>query len=200
MSQKSVGIIITGSSNTASLEAALFRIGVTPKRIQDPEEANRTDYLLLPGVGAFGPVASKLRQTGFMDTLKERIKADRPTMAICLGMQLLFKSSSESPGSCGIAAIDKDITALTTDSSGKSRAHFGWARVGNPEQNAYAYFAHSFAAMSAPKDWQPEYADANPSFVASVRRGAVLGCQYHPEISGRYGTQVLTRWLIGEDA
>lgn len=196
--KSSVGIVTTGTSNTASLEAALYRLGVKAERVEDPAKTSSFDFLILPGVGAFGPVASKLRQNGMMDVLKDRIKADRPTLAICLGMQLLFSSSSESPGARGIGAIDSDIEPLFVDSTGKLKAHFGWAKIGNPSLESYAYFAHSYAAKNAPSEWQPEFADANIKFVASIRRGAVMGCQYHPEISGHLGQRILSDWIKGK--
>jgi glutamine amidotransferase len=197
INQKSVAVVVTGASNIASLEAALFRIGARPFRVTTPEDTKKADYVILPGVGAFGPVAATLRQTGLTQALRERIAADKPTMAICLGMQLLFAASAESPGSEGLGVVDGQIDPLSTDAAGRLKAHFGWARVGDLSQNDYAYFAHSFAARSAPPEWQPRYAEANPRFVAGLRRGAVVGCQYHPEISGRFGTEVLTNWLAG---
>jgi imidazoleglycerol phosphate synthase glutamine amidotransferase subunit HisH len=87
------------------------------------------------------------------------------------------------------------VESLRLSANGRPWTHFGWARVGDPVAGNFAYFAHSYAATSGPDDWEVQFADADTRFVAQMRRGAVVACQYHPEISGRFGAALLRSWL-----
>jgi imidazole glycerol phosphate synthase glutamine amidotransferase subunit len=194
-SERPVGVLATGAGNTASLNAALRRAGGMPYAVTTAAEVASATHLVLPGVGAFGPVLATLRQSGVLPALKQRVLAGQPTFAICIGMQLLFAASEESPGAQGLSVAPQRVESLRSGPSGRPWTHFGWARVGEPAAGNFAYFAHSYAARAAPDDWSVQYADADVRFVAQMRRGAVVACQYHPEVSGRFGANVLRSWL-----
>jgi imidazole glycerol phosphate synthase glutamine amidotransferase subunit len=205
-----VVVVDTGRSNAASLMAALERAGATTRLSTDPNEIRQAGFAVLPGVGAFGPVADRLRAMGVDSALRERVERNAPTLGACLGMQLFFASSEESPGVRGIDAIPGTITRYPAQ---VRSPQFGWNRVslkqenGQPQQSAgilsgsaaegaaYAYFANSYKLDQAPPGWTASVANYGGSFVAAIERGTVLLCQFHPELSGAWGQGLLARWL-----
>lgn len=190
-----VSILDTGVANIASVRAAFERLDVPTLIVSSPADAVSAEALVLPGVGAFGTAIDRLDALGLTGPLRDRVNADRPTLAICLGMQLLGASSAESPGSEGLGVFDIRVERL----EGPRRTHFGWSSIDAPAgalvTPGYAYFAHSFAMRSAPGAWTPTFASFGARFVASLERGNVLACQFHPELSGAWGASILARWL-----
>lgn len=195
-----VTIIDTGVANTASVSAALRRSGADVSYARGADELRRSEYVVLPGVGSFAAGMHSLKEQGFVEALIERVRADQPTLAICLGLQVLCRSSEESPGCDGFGVIGADVVRLRA----RPLPHVGWNRV-VPEpstrvlREGRAYFANTFAILAPPADWSPAWAAHGESFVAAVERGAVLACQFHPELSGAWGQALLDRWLgVGE--
>ena len=119
-------VIETGAANTASVMAGLARAGARPSLVDRPEPVRSADRVVLPGVGAFGPAMRRLEETGLAEALVDRIRGDRPTLTICLGFQLLFRSSAESPGVSGLGVIERDVTAFSGD---VVIPQMGWNRV-----------------------------------------------------------------------
>ncbi|MAD60274.1 MAG: imidazole glycerol phosphate synthase subunit HisH [Myxococcales bacterium] len=196
-------IIKTGIANTASVEAAFRRCRVNPILSDDPQQIADAEQVVLPGVGAFGPAMAKLRQTGIDEVLISRINADKPLLGICLGMQLLFANSAESPDVEGLAVFDTKISLI---SGAELRVpHFGWNEVQPFGQTqylspGYAYFAHSFRAKF--NDFNELAKSGARStygvpFISAIEQGRLLACQFHPELSGVWGAQVLQNWLEG---
>jgi imidazole glycerol phosphate synthase glutamine amidotransferase subunit len=153
--------------------------------------------VVLPGVGAFGPAMQQLRDRRLVEPLVERIGAGRPTLAICLGLQLLCESSAECPGERGLGILPLEITRFD---SGQRVPQIGWNAVrAHAEsrylQNGCAYFANSYRLTAATADWCVSCANYGGSFVAAMERGRVLACQFHPELSGDWGRSMLRRWL-----
>jgi imidazole glycerol phosphate synthase glutamine amidotransferase subunit len=151
---------------------------------------------MLPGVGAFGASMARLKERGLDAALRDRILADRPTICICVGHQLLFKASEESPGVPGLGVIPEPIGRFP---EGVRTPQFGWNLVRPGEdcdllEEGYAYFANSYRATAAP-GWRVAQAEHGGRFVAAVERGNVIGCQFHPELSGAYGAALLSRFL-----
>src|SRR5262249_20136563 len=137
-----------------------------------------------------------VRARGLDGALRARILADRPTICVCVGHQLLFEASAESPGSEGLAIIPGEVGRFDV---GVRVPQFGWNKVQAPAgsrvlASGFAYFAHSYRAVTAP-GWQVATADHGGLFVAALERGNVIGCQFHPELSGSYGAGLLGRFL-----
>ena len=200
---KEVLIIKTGVANTASVEAAFKRCRVNPILSDDPQQIAEAEQVVLPGVGAFGPTVAKLRQTGIDEVIIQRINADKPLLGICLGMQLLFANSSESPDVDGLAVFDTKVSLI---SGAEIRVpHFGWNKVqpfGKTQylSPGYAYFAHSFRVKK--DDFKQLAASGTQStyggpFISAIEQGRLLACQFHPELSGLWGAQLLQNWLEG---
>jgi glutamine amidotransferase len=191
-----VAIVDTGSANLASVRAALVRLGADPFVTDNPEKVSSAGRVVLPGVGAFGDVMSRLRARGIADALKERVVAGRPLLAICLGMQLLAEASDETPGIPGLGLIPGTVERFAP---GVSVPQLGWNRVtasttGSFVREGYAYFANSFCLRAAGEGWTASEATYDAPFVASIERGSQLACQFHPELSGAWGAALLGRW------
>lgn len=191
-----VSIVDTRLANIASILAAMERLGLDARIVDAPAQIASADRLILPGVGSFGAAMERLRALGVVDALRERIESDRPTLCVCLGMQLLFESSEESPGVEGLSVVPGAIRRFR---SPPRRTHFGWSAVtlGDERtivQPGYAYFAHSYCATDAPADWSTSRAALGEPFIASIQRGTTLACQFHPELSGAWGLSLLARW------
>jgi imidazole glycerol phosphate synthase glutamine amidotransferase subunit len=191
-----VVIVPTGTANLASVKAAFRRLGAEPRVAEHAEDITRATHVMLPGVGAFGASMTRLREQGLDDAVRERVLADRPTICICVGHQLLFGSSEESPGSTGLGVILERISRF---GAGVRVPQFGWNLVRPAEgcnllEEGYAYFANSYRALEAP-GWNVARAEHGGTYVAAVERGNVIGCQFHPELSGAYGTALLSRFL-----
>jgi imidazole glycerol phosphate synthase glutamine amidotransferase subunit len=134
---------------------------------------------------------------GLGAVLSDRIGADLPTLAICVGFQLLARSSTESPEAAGLGVIDG---ALDRFPQSIATPQLGWNQVTADEGSrligsGWAYFANSYRLTEAPDGWVPARCTHGEQFVAAIERGNVLGCQFHPELSGSFGTTVLTAWL-----
>ena len=189
-------IVPTGTANIASVMAAFRRLGAEPRLAERPEDVVAATHVMLPGVGAFGAAMARLREHGLDAALRERIDADRPTISICVGHQLLFERSEESPGVAGLGVIRGEVGRFT----GEVRVpQFGWNRVRPGEgcdllEDGHAYFANSYRALEAP-GWKVARGEHGGPFVAAVERGNVIGCQFHPELSGAYGAALLSRFL-----
>lgn len=191
-------VVRTRTANLASVMAGLQRAGATPVLTEDPDEVRRADAVMLPGVGAFGAAMPELRTRGLDVALQERIQADRPLIAICLGLQLFARHSEESPGEVGLSILDATVTRFHGDDI--LVPQLGWNKV-HPTPGAryltegYAYFANSYKLDAVPAGWEGAMGDHGGPFVAAIERGNVLACQFHPELSGDWGKALLRRWL-----
>jgi len=192
-------IVETGVANLASIATAFARLGerVTPTR--DPAVVRRAARLVLPGVGAFGPAAAELRAHGLDVAVRDSVGRGTPLLAVCLGLQLLCDGSEEAPGVAGLGIVPGTCRRLPT---GVRVPHLGWNRVvANPDHRFVssdeAAFANSYALCEAPSGWNASWTTYGAPFVAALERGDTLACQFHPELSGAYGEEVLARWLGG---
>lgn len=189
-----VVIIDTGVANNASVCAALSRLGVSSRLSTLEADVRNAPALVLPGVGSFGAGGALLAASGLIEALRERVEAGRATLCVCLGMQLLFERSEESPGARGIGVVEGEITAYPEH---VARPQFGWnmVRCGAVDADGYAYFANSYRCTQAPAGWAVSWSDHGGPFVAAMRRGGVLACQFHPELSGAFGLSIMRDWL-----
>jgi imidazole glycerol phosphate synthase glutamine amidotransferase subunit len=192
-----VHVVRTGTANLASVLAALERAGARPVLTADAREVAAAPILVLPGVGAFGAAMENLRDLA--PALKDRVGARRPTLGICLGLQLLGEASDESPGVAGLSVVPKRAERLRGD---VRVPQIGWNRVtADPEcellEEGFAYYANSYAwPAPAPEGWAGATTEHGVRFLAAVERGPVLACQFHPELSGAWGAALLARWLL----
>lgn len=189
-----VALIATGAANLASVRAGLRRAGVEAVLVEEAAELARFDRAVLPGVGAFGPAMAGLRASGLADALRVHAQA-KPLLAICLGLQLLFEGSDESPDVPGLGLFAGRAARFPTS---VTVPQMGWNRV-EPSagcrllEPGHAYFANSFAVRSA--DAEVAMAEHGEPFVAALEQGPLLACQFHPELSGAWGQALLNRWL-----
>jgi glutamine amidotransferase len=198
VSGRPVVVLPTGTANLASVLAALRRLGAAPRIAEDADAVRDAERVVLPGVGTFGAAMAGLRRAGLDAVIAMRMRAGRPTLAMCVGLQILFESSEESPGIEGIAVLRGAVGRFPDT---VRIPQFGWNQV-EPEpgcrylQAGYAYFANSYRVTEA-RGCKVARAEHGERFVAALERDQVLACQFHPELSGRYGHELIGRWLEG---
>lgn len=195
-------VVRTGMANLASVLAALRRLGAQPQVTTDPKVVRRADRVVLPGVGAFGAAMESMRASGLVEPIAEHVRAGRPLLAICLGLQVLCEVSEETPGIAGIGVIPGVVRRF---GPGVHVPQLGWNKV-TPTRGAkllregYAYYANSYRLQSLPPGWEGATTMHGDSFVAAAERGPILACQFHPELSSGWGTALLERWLARGEA
>ncbi len=187
----------TGVANLASVLVGLRRAGGDPIVSADPSVIHDAERVVLPGVGAFGPAMEVLRGTRLDEVLVERVAADRPLFAVCLGLQVLARRSAESPGVEGLGVLDVDVVRFGNE---VTVPQLGWNSVAPAPSTPFltpgwAYFANSYHLSAAPDGWHVATTEHGGRFVSAIARGRVLACQFHPELSGRWGTALIRRWL-----
>ena len=192
-----VSILTTGVANVASVVAAFTRLNCQTKLVSDAGAINDSDFLVLPGVGSFQSGMSSLLDKGLTDALRDRIAEGRPTLAICLGLQLLADASEESPGVRGLGVISETVTAFPDS---VASPQFGWNWLSNEnapvlEEGGYVYYANSYRMTECPDGWGSGWTEYGGPFVGCIQKGAVVACQFHPELSGAYGNTILANWL-----
>ncbi len=192
-----VTIVPTGTANIASVRAAFRRLGVDPVDATTPGDVVTADRVVVPGVGAFRAAMDAIEGGRMATPLRARIGDDRPTLAVCVGMQLLAAASDESPGATGLGMVPGTVSRFPET---VRVPQLGWNEVEPGRGTRYlspgwAYFANSYRFDVAPPGWIVATADHGGEFVAAMERGSVLAVQFHPELSGGWGAEVLTRWL-----
>lgn len=197
MAANTVAVLRTGVANLASVLAGLRRAGTDACLVDDARSVEEAERLVLPGVGSFGAAMTRLRARGLVEPLVQRIRAGQPTLAICLGLQLLGAGSEESPNVAGLDVFPE--RAARFDSCVRV-PQLGWNHIATDSASrflrpGYAYFANSYRFAQAPAGWQVAWSDHGHSFVAALERGCLLACQFHPELSGAWGVALLRRWM-----
>lgn len=193
---RTVAIVPTGTANLASVQAAFRRLGAEVAIVEDADAVCRAERVVLPGVGAFGAAAMRLQARGLDVAIRERVLADRPTLCVCVGHQLLFAASEESPGVFGLGVVAGTVTRFPQQ---VRTPQFGWNWVEAADDtllldSGWAYFANSYRALTAP-GWRIATSDHGGRFIAAMEKGNIIGCQFHPELSGVYGAALLARFL-----
>jgi glutamine amidotransferase len=184
-----VAVVDHGMGNLRSVARALEAAGADVEVTGDPSEIARRDGLCVPGQGIFGRCMASVFTTGIGEVVRDFIAGDRPFLGICLGMQILFDSSEEDDAP-GLAVVPGKVTRLP---STVTVPHIGWNTVGED----YYYFDHSYAAHPQDDRIVSGWCEHGDRFAASIRKGAMYACQFHPEKSGRAGVELLKRWLEG---
>ena len=198
-----IAIIDYDAGNLRSVEKALLALGETPVITRDPEELLGADKVILPGVGSFGDAMDKLHQYGRVDVIRQVTAKGTPFLGICLGLQLLFESSSESPGVGGLGILPGRILKIP-DSFGLKVPHVGWNSLeirpgaalfsGIPD-GSYVYFVHSFYLEAEDPSIVAATTQYGVNIHASVEQGNVFACQFHPEKSGDVGLAILRNFI-----
>lgn len=191
-----VTIVATGTANLASVVSAFERRSVPCTLTRSPRAVEEADRVVLPGVGSFAAAAERLEEDGLMSALRERIEANRPTLAICLGMQLFGAGSEESPGVPGLGVVAGTARRFPAD---ERVPQLGWNQVtpvgSELLESGQAYFANTYRFLERPLGWACATTDYAGLFISAIERGPVLACQFHPELSGAWGDRLLARWL-----
>ena len=196
-----VAIVDYGVGNLFSLRSSLQAIGAEATVTSDPAVLRAADRILLPGVGAFGDAARKLRESGLADVVVAEAKAGKPLLGICLGMQLLFDKSLEYGEHQGLGLIPGEVRPIAEAiPSGLKIPHIGWNALhfhgkSNPlfryiEEGDCVYFVHSFYGAKCESSVIAT-AEYGAELTAAVARDNVYGCQFHPEKSGDVGLRIL---------
>ncbi|WP_394925984.1 imidazole glycerol phosphate synthase subunit HisH [uncultured Robinsoniella sp.] len=194
-----IAIIDYDAGNLKSVEKALIHLGENPVVSRDPEVILKADKVILPGVGSFKEAMERLKEYKLVDVIHEVVNMQKPFLGICLGLQLLFESSEESPGVEGLGILKGKIVRIP-DYEDLKIPHIGWNSLKYPnmgrlfagiEEESYVYFVHSYYLKAE----EPEIVVASTWYGtdihASVEKGNVFACQFHPEKSSDTGLQIL---------
>ena len=195
-----VAIIDYGVGNLFSLRSSFAAIGEEARVTSDPAEIRAADRVILPGVGAFGDAAAKLRDTGLDRVVQELAAEGKPLMGICLGMQLLFERSYEYGKHAGLGLLKGEIRPIGERiPKGLKIPQMGWNALKIVRKSPllrytgdgeYVYFVHSYSAVNC-GDSLLATAEYGADLTACVGCGNVFGCQFHPEKSGSVGLRIL---------
>jgi glutamine amidotransferase len=191
-----IAIADYGMGNRRSVEKALAHVGAASEITADHGALRAAEAIILPGVGAFPEAMRQIERSGLGDVLRERAAAGVPLLGICLGMQLLFESTTEHEGACGLGILPGAVTRLESP----RLPHIGWNLVTfeRPSQltdglegAAAFYHVHSFACRPADAHDVVGTSEYGERFVSVVERGNVMATQFHPEKSSRDGLRML---------
>lgn len=197
-----IAVIDYGVGNLFSVEKALSAIGAEADVTRDGARIQSAEKILLPGVGAFGDCMKNLEATGLIPLLKEEAEKGKPLLGICVGLQILFEGSEESPGVSGLGILPGMVRKI--HAPGLKIPHMGWNSLAVKERaglweglgdSPYVYFVHSYHAV--PED--PAIITATASYgeelTAAVAKGNILATQFHPEKSGDVGLKILQNFV-----
>lgn len=197
-----VAIIDYDAGNIKSVEKAIISLGEEAVITRDRDEILAADHVILPGVGAFGDAMEKIRNYGLEEVIAEVIHRNTPFLGICLGLQLLFESSEESVGVKGLGVLKGKIVRIPDD-AGLKVPHIGWNSLEYPKkgrlfegipENSYVYFVHSYY-LQAEEDIVVATTEYATHIHASVEKGNVFACQFHPEKSSEVGLKILENFI-----
>ena len=186
-----IGIIDYGAGNLKSVEKALLSMGEECLITRDAKELLSADKVILPGVGAFGDAMAQLKKYELDKVIHEIVDKNTPFLGICLGLQLLFEGSDESEGVEGLNILEGKIVRIP-DKEGLKIPHIGWNSLElqnngrlfeGLEQNPYVYFVHSYYLQAKDEQIVKATTDYSVRIHASVEKGNVFACQFHPEKS-----------------
>ena len=194
-----IGIIDYDAGNIRSVEKALSYLGEKTVVSRDPDILKSVDKVILPGVGSFGQAMENLHRYELVPVIRDMIEDGKPFLGICLGLQLLFESSEESPGAEGLGILKGKILKIPS-SPGLKIPHMGWNSLQfqnngrlfrNIPQDTYVYFVHSYNLQAKETEIVKAVTGYGTEIHASVEKDNVFACQFHPEKSGKYGLEIL---------
>lgn len=198
-----VAIIDYGAGNLQSVKKALDYLGYECEITQDKDKIENASHIILPGVGSFGDAMNSIRERNLEQTIKKCASGEKPFLGICLGLQLLFEESDESPDVKGLGIFKGKIKTIPKD-MGLKVPHIGWNSVcvkqnggifEDIDDNSYFYFVHSYYLKDAEDDVVAGVTDYGVSIECAVQKGIVCATQFHPEKSGEIGLKLLKNFM-----
>ena len=198
-----VAIIDYDAGNIKSVEKALLHLGEEVIITRDREQILNSDKVILPGVGAFGDAMEKLHSYGLDKVIYEVVERKIPFLGICLGLQLLFEKSDETPGVKGLGILPGEILRIP-DKEGIKIPHMGWNSVKIKEnarifkdvpQDSYVYFVHSYYLKAGREEDVAATTEYSTLIHAAVEHDNVFACQFHPEKSSEIGLKILKNFV-----
>ena len=194
-----IAIIDYDAGNLKSVEKALVSLGEETIVTRNFKEILQADKVILPGVGAFGDAMTQLKKYELDKVIHEVAEKKTPLLGICLGLQLLFESSEETPGVEGLHLLDGQILRIP-DAEGLKIPHIGWNSLSYPNkgrlyegitEHSYVYFVHSYYLKAADESIVVATTEYGTHIHASVEKDNIFACQFHPEKSSTVGLQIL---------
>ncbi len=201
-----IAIIDYGAGNLQSVKKAFDFIGAESVITDNPEMINACDRILLPGVGSFGDAMDSMAKNGLVETVKQNALSGKPFLGICLGLQLLFEESEESPGVKGLGIFKGKIKKFSSD-MGLKIPHIGWNSLEikqkdtlfkNIPENSYVYFVHSYYLHAEDAEDIATVTNYGIDFHSAVGKNNIFATQFHPEKSGDVGLQILKNFASME--
>lgn len=200
-----IGLVDYGGGNLRSVHNAIHALGFDPVVVSDPAGLDEITHLILPGQGEFGDVMAQLGKRGLVKPLKDWISAGKPYFGICVGFQILFEGSDEAPDIAGLGIV-KGRCVRFAEEAGKKIPQMGWnaavPQAGGSKfwkglgAEPYFYFVHSYFPVPEDPSWAVSITDyAGEKFAATVEKGEVLACQFHPEKSQDAGLALIGNFL-----
>ena len=198
-----IAIIDYDAGNVKSVEKALQFLGEEAVLTRDKELLLLADKVILPGVGAFGNAMDKLRQYGLVDVIHQIVAKGTPFLGICLGLQLMFESSEETPGVEGLGLLKGKIVRIPEE-SGLKVPHIGWNDLQFPKESRlfkdfkggeYVYFVHSYYLQAEDEKDVAATTEYGVHIHAAVERDNIFACQFHPEKSADVGLKILRNFV-----
>lgn len=193
-----IAIIDYGAGNLQSVKNAFKHIGTEAVITGEKSEIAAADAVVLPGVGAFGDCMASLEKAGLTDTVKAAANSGKPFLGICLGLQLLFEESEESPGVKGLGIFKGKIIKIPD--TGLKIPHMGWNSIETVKKSKildgspYVYFVHSYYLQTDDKELVSAYTEYGARLAVAVERDNVFAVQFHPEKSGGAGMEILKKF------
>ena len=201
-----IAIIDYGAGNLQSVKKAFDFIGAESVITDNPEIINSCDRILLPGVGSFGDAMDSMHKSGLVETVKQNALSGKPFFGICLGLQLLFEESEESPGVKGLGIFKGKIKKFSSD-MGLKIPHIGWNSLEIKQkdtlfkdvpENSYVYFVHSYYLHAEDEEDVATVTNYGIDFHSAVGKNNIFATQFHPEKSGDVGLQILRNFASME--
>lgn len=198
-----IAVIDYDAGNIKSVQKALEFLGKQAVVTRDRKEILTAERVILPGVGNFGDAMAKLKDFGLVSVIEEVAKQGTPFLGICLGLQLLFEESEESPGVRGLGLLPGKIVRIPKE-TGLKIPQIGWNALKYPSkgrlfdkvpEGAYVYFVHSYYLQAQEKEIVKATAEYGVTVEASVEKDNIFACQFHPEKSSEAGLQILRNFM-----